>query len=68
MKNGIMSSKQDKNKKYEIPEKHVRGKKRMRGQPILHEQVKVKLNLTLTPLAVEYITTSAEEKAFQGQS
>ena len=33
-----------------------------RGKPILHEEVKARINLTLTPSTIQKLTTVAESK------
>lgn len=57
-----MSNKQKKNQNYQMPKGFVSGTKRTRGNPILHEDVKKKINLTLTPIAIELITNAAQSQ------
>ena len=39
-----------------------KGKKGLRGQPLIYEEVKVKLNLTITPTAKSKLILKAEEQ------
>jgi hypothetical protein len=50
---------------YQMPKGYLEGKARRRGAPILHSEVKEKLNLTLTPTVIKSIT---EEAAKHGVS
>lgn len=51
----------DKNR-YKMPEGYLPGKARRRGAPIIHEELKEKLNLTLTPTAIEKLTATAKKE------
>ena len=48
------------NKKYKLPKGIAKGIKRTRGQPILHDERKVNVNLTLSPTAREYLRSAAQ--------
>ncbi|MBO3463398.1 hypothetical protein G7B40_040945 [Aetokthonos hydrillicola Thurmond2011] len=46
-------------KGYKMPKGYLRGKARRRGAPIIHEEAKEKLNLTLTPTAINKLSQAA---------
>jgi hypothetical protein len=50
--------------RYKMPEGYLAGKARRRGAPIIHDELKEKLNLTLTPTAIAKLTTIAKNKGF----
>ena len=52
----------EKKANYKMPKGYRKGKARRRGAPILYEEVKGKLNLTLTPTAIKNITEAAAEE------
>jgi len=56
----FMSKQPSKAGNYKLPKGLGIGTKRVRGQPILHEECKVNLNLTLSPIAKEYLKTAAQ--------
>ena len=47
--------------RYKMPPGYLQGKPRRRGAPIIHEELKKKLNLTLTPMAIEKLTAAAKK-------
>jgi len=46
-------------KGYKMPKGYLKGKARRRGAPILHQEAKEKLNLTLTPTAIAKLSEAA---------
>jgi hypothetical protein len=47
--------------RYKMPPKYLKGKARRRGVPIIHNELKQKLNLTLTPTTIEKLTYLAKK-------
>lgn len=45
-----------------MPEGYLAGKARRRGAPIIHDELKEKLNLTLTPTAIAKLGVAAKEQ------
>ncbi|MBD2415638.1 hypothetical protein FACHB389_32840 [Nostoc calcicola FACHB-389] len=45
---------------YKMPKGYLKGKARRRKVPIIHEECKAKLNLTLTPTAIDKLTQAAK--------
>jgi hypothetical protein len=48
--------------RYKMPQGYLAGKARRRGAPIIHGELKEKLNLTLTPTAIQKLTAIANKE------
>ena len=59
-----MSGQPKNSKKYQMPKGHLAGTARRRGVPVMYNETKVKLNITLTPTAKELISEAAKLENF----
>lgn len=50
--------------RHKMPKGYLKGKARRRGAPLVHDEVKININLTLTPTAIELISAAAKAKGF----
>jgi hypothetical protein len=50
--------------KHKMPKGYLKGKARRRGAPLVHDEVKRNINLTLTPTAIELISAAAKADGF----
>ena len=55
-----MSGTAKKPEKYKMPKEHLKGVPRMRGEPIMYDEVKVNWNLKITPTAKKLISDAAK--------
>lgn len=47
--------------RFKMPPRYLKGKARRRGVPIIHSELKQKLNLTLTPSTIEKLSAEAKK-------
>ena len=59
-----MSGQPKKPKKYQMPKGYEAGTARRKGVPVMYNETKVKLNITITPTAKELISEAAKLQNF----